>query len=59
MARKIHTVKENDKEAKVYWNSEVKEYRVSFYLNGNKLYCADYFTSDKEDAIDTANHWVK
>lgn len=62
MARKkIHTATSfnGDKEAKVYRDSEWNEYRVCFYHHGVKITDGDYHTSDKEDAIDSANFWVR
>ena len=40
--------------AKVYWNSEYKEYKVKWLIDGVHSANADYFTDDKEDAIATA-----
>lgn len=57
--RKIQTVAGVDKVAKVYRDSEFDEYRVTFFLNGQKINGADYHTGDKQDAIDTAHNWVK
>lgn len=57
--RKIHTATGSDKVAKVYRDVEWNEYRVIYYLNGQKLNGADYHTDDKADAINTANLWIK
>lgn len=63
MARKkIHTAVSAStgyKEAKVYRDAENDEYRVCFYIDGKKIHEADYHTSDKNDALHTANFWVK
>lgn len=58
MKRKIQEFAKNGKVAKVYRDSDWEEYCVTFYANGSKLANADYHTSDKADAIDTAKHWV-
>lgn len=57
--RLIKTESQGDKVAKVYRDSEWNEYRVVYLLNGSKLNNADYHTSDKVDALDTAANWVK
>ena len=44
--------------AAVRYNSELKEYRVKFYINGVHQVDADYFTDSKNDAIGTAEHQV-
>lgn len=46
-----------EKKAKIYWNGEYAEYVVKFYsLAGVYLgEDCDYFTSDKTDAVMTAN----
>jgi len=41
--------------AKVYRDAKWNEYRVRFYFNGQLNPEADYFTTDKQDALDTAN----
>ena len=41
--------------AKIYYNSEYSEYKVLFFNeDGIKLPDSDYFTDDKQDALDTA-----
>lgn len=41
--------------SKVYYNPEYKEYTVRFYNSaGVWMDGADYFTDDKEDALNTA-----
>jgi len=41
--------------AKVYFDTELAEYRVKFYRHAEYIGAqADYFTSDKQDAIATA-----
>ena len=57
--RKIHIVKGNNKEAVVYRDSEWQEYRTKFYRGGVYQKEADSHTDDKEDAISTAEHFVK
>ncbi len=39
---------------KVYWSSAYQEYCARLYVNGALYDAADYFTTDKADAIDTA-----
>jgi hypothetical protein len=56
---KIQTFANNSKVANVYRNAEFDEYEVRFSVNGEDLDSdADYFTNDKQDAIDTAVNWV-
>lgn len=43
--------------ADVYKTSE-GEYIVRFYDDGIRNPDADYFTDDKDDALDTADHWI-
>lgn len=43
-----------NKKAFIRYNRETKEYIVQFYKSGRHLVNADYFTTDKKDAIDTA-----
>jgi len=53
--RLIATFTESKRVAKVYRDSEWQEYRVTFgWLSPD----ADYFTPDKDDALDTARHVV-
>lgn len=45
----------NDASSKVYYDTEYKEYTVRFYNSaGVWMDGADYFTDDKEDALNTA-----
>lgn len=57
--RKIATFEVAPRTAKVYWDNEWKEFRVTFYLNGTKQLGADYHTDAKQDALDTAQAWVR
>ncbi len=42
--------------AKIYFNAEYSEYVARFYDdNGVHIKSADYFTDDKQDAINTAH----
>ena len=46
------------KKATVYFDSEWKEYTVKFqYSDGTSLFKEDYFTTDYEDAVDTALYY--
>ena len=49
---------DGDKGAKVYRDSEWNEYRVVFYRSTVKQEGADYHTSDRQDALDTAASFV-
>lgn len=58
--RCIKTVADNGRVARVYRNSEFEEYEVRFSINGEDCGSdSDYFTNDKQDALDTAEHWTK
>ena len=60
MARKkVYEVSSGNVTAKVYRDSEWNEFRVRFYFDGILNEDADYFTTDKEDAIESANFAVK
>lgn len=55
--------KTDSKVAKVYLDHEWEEYRVKCYENGEHLEDADYHTHNadrqsKEDALQTARHWI-
>jgi hypothetical protein len=56
--RKIQTFANNSKMASVYRNAEFDEYEVRFSTDGEDFPDADYFTNDKQDAIETAINWV-
>ncbi len=56
--RKIHTIVLGTRIAHVYRDAENNEYVVRFYTNGKHNKMADYFTDDKLDAVQTADHWV-
>lgn len=61
MAKKLIGTYSNEtkaRTAKVYHDSEYGEYAVKFYCAGLYQIDADYFTSDRDDAIGTANHWT-
>lgn len=48
----------DEKKASVYRDSEWQEYRVKFNASGIYLEGADYHTTDKIDAIDTASNFA-
>lgn len=52
--RKIFEIVDRDRKVRVFWNASVSEYRVRLYENDILYPHADYFTDDKQDAIDTA-----
>lgn len=39
---------------KILWDSDWEEYIVRFYKDGVYMAESDYYTDDKEDALDTA-----
>lgn len=41
--------------ARVVYDDDYDEYRVCVWANGKRLSVADYYTSDRADAIGTAN----
>ncbi len=45
--------------AKVYWNYEDKEYSVRLWCGDKEYHPAEYFTSDRNDALNTAKDMVK
>lgn len=57
--RLVETVIGNgtNRSAKVYYASMYREYVVVFVKGGVKQVNANYYTTDKQDAIDTANTW--
>lgn len=57
--KRIHIETLGDKSAKVYRDSEWNEYRVRLYIRGELHAPADYLTSDKADAIETACAMVR
>ena len=48
-------IKKGKFKAIINFDLEYDEYQVKFYENSKHLINADYFTDDKEEAIDTAN----
>lgn len=48
-----------NRRAVVRYNDEWEEYVVTFYRDGVKQKKADYFTSDLDDAISTAEFFIK
>ena len=57
--KRIHIETLGDKTAKVYRDSDYDEFRVRLYINGTLNAAADYHTSDKADAIETACAMVR
>lgn len=50
----------NGRSVKVRWDREWNEYTVQFFIKGEYLSLADYYTDNHEDAIATAcNHLNK
>jgi hypothetical protein len=61
MARKrlVKQVANHGRIAQVYRNGEYDEFEVRFSINGEDCGSeSDYFTNDKDDAIETAIHWT-
>jgi hypothetical protein len=55
--RLIHkTPRIDGKQIKVYRSAATDEYIVRFYANGIHMDASDYFTTDKQDALDTATY---
>lgn len=44
---------------KVYFNRDNDEYVAKLFVNGKHYEPADYFTDDRDDAIETATHMAK
>lgn len=57
--RRIHVETAGDKTVKVFYNSEYSEYIARLYIRGVLNAAADYFTSDKQDAIETAAAMIR
>ena len=57
--KRIHLETLGDRAAKVYHDSDWQEYRVRLYIDGVLYKTADYFTSDADDAIETAAAMVR
>lgn len=57
--RKIKTIEGVASYAAVYRDAENDEFVVRFYENGKHQKAADYHTSEKQDALDTAAFTIK
>ncbi len=57
--RKIHTETRGARVVKVYRDSEWCEFRCRLYVAGVLQSDADYFTGDRDDALETAKAMVK
>lgn len=49
------TIRKGNNKAVITFNPDYEEYTVKFYNDGIYYEEADYFTDNKQDAIDTAN----
>lgn len=58
MKRTIQKLENGRKLARIVYCNEWEEYSVKFYDNKEYLKGADYFASDKDDALDTANYFI-
>ena len=56
---KNHVNEKTGKGAKVYFDGEWDEYKVKHFDKGQHVKNADYHTDDRNDAHDTAKHWIK
>ena len=57
MARRrvyLEVITQNQTKVKVFWDSEWQEYIVRTYIEAVLVPDYDYFTEDRDDAIDTA-----
>lgn len=45
-------------QAKVYRDTEWEEFRIKFFIGGKHQVEADYFASDKDEAIGSAKYWL-
>jgi hypothetical protein len=52
--KRIHMSEYENKKAVVRYNSELKEYIVKLYIDGKLQADCDYYTDDKDDAINTS-----
>lgn len=52
------TIKNGNRQAKVTYKNETKEYVVRLYIDNILIEGGDYFTSSKQDAIQTANSMI-
>ena len=52
--RRVATFNRPSIKTKVFWNSDIEEFQVRLYVGGKLDEESDYFTTDKQDAIDTA-----
>lgn len=52
--RRIHAETTGERMVKVFYDSDMGEYIVRLYVNGILYPPADYFTDDRQDAIDTS-----
>lgn len=58
-ARLLSQHENGNRAVKIYRDTVWNEYIVRFYLNDEYEEKADYHTDDKQDAVDTARHWLK
>lgn len=52
--RKVSEVENGARKVKVFYDPDLSEYIARLYVAGALYGPADYFTGDKQDAIDTA-----
>jgi len=57
--RLIKTLKNGTHTVKVKYHSAWNEYRVQLDTAGKHIEAADYFTDDKQDALNTAQDMLK
>ena len=59
MIKCVHTEQHGERVVRVEYNHNVEEYRCRLFVYGEPRPQADYFTSDRDDAIGTAKRMVK
>lgn len=45
-----------NRQCRIYWNSDLKEYQVKLFMDGQHYAPADYFTTDEHDALGSARN---
>jgi len=56
--RKILVDTKGDIKVQIYYSHQWNEYTVKLYIKGVYQTHSDYFTDDKQDAYDTAQHML-
>jgi len=53
---KIRITGTEDRRSHIYWSPDTQEYIVKLFVAGIHYEPADYFTTDEDDALGTAQH---